>query len=77
MTAAKSLRSSRLEAKCEQCGVRLRAPDWSERVSARKTVHLWRCWCCGNEFETSDHHRTHAPPVDKLVEEFLPNLLVG
>jgi len=77
MTSAKSLHSSRPKAKCARCGVSLCAPDWSEPVDAHTTVYLWRCWCCGNQFETSDHRETKAPPVEELVEEFLPNLLVG
>ena len=77
MTSTASLRSSRHGAKCAQCGAKITAPDWSERAGPRETVHLWRCWCCGNEFETLDHHPTTAAPTAELVEEFLPNLLVG
>jgi len=77
MTSVTKLRSSREGAICTRCEAKVTAPEWSENVSAQETVHLWRCWCCGNQFETSDHCHVTSRPTSELIEEFLPNLLVG
>jgi hypothetical protein len=58
--------------KCPQCGEKLTASACSDhRIYPGTVCHLWRCSKCGHQFETSP---TLAP---ELVEEFLPNLIVG
>lgn len=69
--------ASRRGTECPRCEARLIAPEWSEQVGADSTVHLWRCWICGHEFETSDHQAVNAQPEAELIEEFWPNLLVA
>jgi len=77
MAFVATLRNVTHGANCARCGMNVTAPEWSESAGPEDTVHLWHCWYCGNEFETSDHHGMKEPPVTELIEEFLPNLLVA
>jgi len=67
----------RHSAKCPSCGIKLIFPEWSETVSAKKTVNLWHCPICGNDFETTDNIVEETAPVSELEEELFPNLLVA
>jgi len=51
--------------------------DWSEAVDERQTIHLWHCPVCGYEFETLEDHVEPELTEASLVQEFLPNLIVG
>jgi transcription elongation factor Elf1 len=62
---------------CVQCGTPLVVPEWSETVGAEQAIHIWHCPVCEYEFETTDNRVEQAPSEDKLIEEFLPNLLVA
>ena len=69
--------SLRHSAKCPRCGIKLISPEWSETVSAEKTVNLWHCPICGNDFQTTDSIVEETSPISELEEEFFPNLLVA
>jgi len=69
--------SLRHSAKCPCCGIKLNSPEWSETVSAEKTINLWHCLICGNDFETTDSIVEETSPISELEEEFFPNLLVA
>ena len=62
---------------CTSCGMALAFPEWSESVDGEKTIHIWRCLGCGNEFETADGFFKEKPCDTELVQMFLPNLLVA
>jgi hypothetical protein len=62
---------------CEQCKTHLIAPEWSEAINVRQTVHIWSCPICGNEFETIDDGTEPVPSDTELAKEFLPNLMVA
>ena len=62
---------------CNRCKTHLIAPEWSEPISERETVHIWSCPVCGNEFQTVDDHAEPVLPDDEVVQELLPNLLVA
>ena len=51
--------------------------EWSEAVDERQTVHLWHCAMCGYDFETLEDCVEQPLPDASLVQEFLPNLIVG
>lgn len=72
-----SAASSRISAECTRCQTHLIQPQWSEWMSPDKTIHIWSCPVCGNEFETVDNCGAPAIPDEQLVDEFLPNLLVA
>jgi Rieske Fe-S protein len=61
---------------CTHCGAAVIGPEWSESVDEQKTIHIWHCVVCGNEFETKDEVIEEKPSNAELVERFLPNLLV-
>jgi hypothetical protein len=67
----------RCSTNCVQCGTPLIVPEWSETVGAGQAIHIWHCPVCEHEFETTDNRVEQAPSKDKLIEEFLPNLLVA
>lgn len=69
-----SLRNS---AHCPRCGIKLISPDWSEAVNAEKTINLWCCPICGEEFETTENIAEDTPPVSELTETFFSTLLVA
>jgi RNase P subunit RPR2 len=64
---------------CTQCGAVLifPEPEWSENVEGQKTIYIWHCLVCGNEFETKDEAAQEQPSDAELVQEFFPSLLVG
>jgi len=63
--------------KCVKCGTALIRPEWSESVGEHETTRFWHCANCGHEFESTDNVVEPKPTDAELVEEFLPNLLVG
>lgn len=69
--------SLRHSAKCPRCGIKLICPEWSETVGQGKTVNLWYCPICGNDFQTTDSIVEETSPISELEEEFFPNLLVA
>jgi len=69
--------SLRCSAKCVQCGTPLLMPEWSENISGREAIHIWHCPICEHEFETTDNVIEQQPSEVKLIQEFLPNLLVA
>jgi hypothetical protein len=62
---------------CDRCHAYLPAPEWSESLSERETVHLWSCPVCGNEFQTVDDRAEPVFSEAELAQEFLPNLMVA
>jgi len=66
-----------LTAQCPRCKMRVMGDEWSEAVDERQTVHLWHCSMCGNDFETLEDCVEQPLPDASLVQEFLPNLIVG
>jgi Zn ribbon nucleic-acid-binding protein len=62
---------------CPSCGMALVFPEWSESADGEKTIHIWLCLGCGNEFETTDGSIKEKPSDTELVQMFLPNLLVA
>jgi ribosomal protein L37AE/L43A len=72
-----SVESQPLSTECTRCKIKLIGPEWSETVDERQTVHIWRCPICGNEFETVENQIEQPLPNADLVQEFLPNLMVG
>jgi len=72
-----SLAALRISAECDRCKTHLIAPEWSEAINERETVHIWSCPICGNEFQTVDHRAEPILSDAELAEEFLPNLLVA
>ena len=77
MTAIASLRESDFRVKCVQCGEEQIAPARTEYVSPEESHNLWCCSNCGYVFETLDHLNAEATLPIKLIEAFLPNLLVA
>ncbi len=79
MTTAASVRNSKFETTCAQCGSALIAPEWSEYVSERLVLNLWSCTNCGFRFDTEAHIPADAEPnIDsKVLEELFPPLLVA
>ena len=71
------LASLRVSTKCPQCEMPLIAPEWSECVSDQKTLHIWHCPLCGNEFETVDNAAAKVISDDELVDDFFSSLLVA
>ena len=66
-----------LSAQCPRCKMNVIGDEWSEAVDDRQTVHLWHCSMCGYDFETLEDHVEPALTEANLVQEFLPNLIVG
>ncbi len=64
-------------AECPRCKMSVVGDEWSEAVDERQTIHLWHCPMCGYEFETLEDHIEPALTEARLVQEFLPNLIVG
>jgi hypothetical protein len=62
---------------CDRCQAFLMAPEWSESLNERETVHLWFCPVCGNEFQTVDNRAEPVFTEAELAQEFLPNLMVA
>ena len=75
MTA--SIASLRVSAQCNQCQTYLVYPEWSEPLGPGKSVHLWHCLFCGNDFETIDDKPSQTMSDQEVVEELLPELLVA
>jgi hypothetical protein len=72
-----SLTALRISTVCDRCKTHLIAPEWSECINERETVHIWSCPVCGNEFQTIDGRAEKMLSDDELAQEFLPNLLVA
>ena len=72
-----SVGSLRISAACNKCKTHLIAPEWSECINDRQTLHFWCCPICGNEFETVDDRAERVLSEAELAQEFLPNLLVA
>jgi len=72
-----SLAALRISTTCDRCKTLLIAPEWSESINERETVHIWSCPICGNEFQTVDDRAERTFSDDDLAQEFLPNLLVA
>jgi RNase P subunit RPR2 len=72
-----SIAALRISAACDRCKTLLIAPEWSECINERQTVHIWSCPICGNEFQTIDDRAERTLSEDELAQEFLPNLLVA
>ena len=72
-----SIAALRISTMCERCKTHLIAPEWSEIVNERETVHIWSCPICGNEFQTIDNGVEPVLSDTELAEEFLPNLMVA
>ena len=53
------------------------APEWSEAINERETVHIWLCPICGNEFQTVDNLAEPVLSDNEVVQELLPNLMVA
>ena len=49
------------------------APEWSESLNERETVHLWFCPVCGQEFQTVDGRAEPVFSEAELAQEFLPS----
>jgi ribosomal protein L37AE/L43A len=74
---ATSIGALRISTMCERCKTHLIAPEWSETINERETVHIWSCPICGNEFQTVDERAEPVLSDAELAEEFLPNLMVA
>jgi transcription elongation factor Elf1 len=74
MTAAAVPRHS---ARCPRCEMKLISPEWSETLAENRTINVWSCPICGNQFETIDDVIAPEPTENELAEEFLPELLVA
>ena len=74
---ATSVGALRISTMCERCKTHLIAPEWSEAINERETVHIWSCSVCGSEFQTVDECAEPVLSENELAEEFLPNLLVA
>jgi len=72
-----SVAALRISTACDRCKTHLIAPEWSETINERETVHIWSCPVCGNEFQTVDDRAEPVLSDDELVQELLPNLLVA
>ena len=66
-----------VSAECPRCKMNVIGDEWSEAVDERQTVHLWHCPMCGYDFETLEDCVEQPLPDASLVQEFLPNLIVG
>ena len=66
-----------LAAQCPRCRMTVIGDEWSEAVDNRQTIHLWHCPICGNDFETLEDHVEPELAEASLIQEFLPNLIVG
>ncbi len=62
--------------KCTECGEVLTAPAWSGQANAEEVRNLGHCSNCGYGFETLDPFDEEAALPTKMVEEFLPGLVV-
>jgi hypothetical protein len=72
-----SVAALRISTMCDRCKTHLIAPEWSEAINERETVHIWSCPICGNEFQTIDDRAEPVLSDDELVQELLPNLMVA
>lgn len=72
-----SVGAVRISTDCDRCKTRLIAPEWSEAINERETVHIWSCPVCGNEFQTVDNLAEPALSDNEVVQELLPNLMVA
>jgi RNase P subunit RPR2 len=72
-----SVAALRISTMCDRCKTHLIAPEWSEALNERETVHIWSCPICGNEFQTIDERAEPVLSDDELVQELLPNLMVA
>jgi len=72
-----TLASLRLSTKCPRCELSLISPEWSENVSDERTMHIWHCPMCGNEFETVDSATAKTISDDETVGDFFSSLLVA
>ncbi len=63
--------------RCVRCGTSSTIAEWSETVGNGQTTHVWRCPACDCEFETIDNVVEPRVQEDKLIEQFLPSLLVA
>ncbi len=70
-----SIASLRVSADCTRCKALLIQPEWSEWISPNKTIHIWNCPIYGNYFETIDTYVESVISDEKLMKDFLPNLL--
>ncbi len=63
---------------CFRCGTPLVLPEWSETVDDGKTTHIWHCFMCSHEFETTDSADEKSSSTDdELLHKFLHKLLVA
>ena len=72
-----SIASCRLSAKCPRCEFLLLEPEWSESVDGHKSVYLWHCPFCGNDFQTIDEDVFPVVSDDEAIQDFFPTLLVA
>jgi hypothetical protein len=61
--------------RCFACGEESIAPLQSQYENDDEIHHFWRCWNCGNEFETLDHVNATANMATELVRKGLPALM--
>jgi hypothetical protein len=71
-----ALASLRISAKCPRCELPLLAPEQSVCVSKDKTVHIWHCPMCDNQFETTDQ-AIKSISDDELIPDLFTTLLVA
>ena len=62
---------------CPHCGTVVTLPEWSESVSEKVAIHIWRCTSCRNEFETKDDAVESVPSEGELAQQFLSTLVVA
>ena len=72
-----SVAALRISTMCDRCKTHLIAPEWSESINERETVHIWSCPICGNEFQTVDDRAEPVLSDNEVVQELLPNLMVA
>ena len=81
MTIAASIRSSKYETICGECGSAVMAPEFVEYFSEERLVlNFWSCTNCGFRFETEEKTSTDVEPrvavrgeAELFPETFFPS----
>src|SRR5262249_26871299 len=70
MTIAESIRSSKYETICGECGSAVMAPEFVEHFSEEQLVlNFWSCTNCGFRFETEEKLSADVEPRVIVCDE--------